>query len=135
MKRLCTILTLLMAMLLCACQRETPDGAFLSSDGAELKIGGRKILEYDPLSCQMSFNRASRQFAVVSDDGASYYRITLSEIPYEPGKRLTADIAWTSGVYVKSRNNVALDVFRVEGDRIWLWNARLDIEVSLDILH
>lgn len=135
MKRLLTIMMTALALLLCSCQKETPDGAFLASEGTQLKINGRKILEYNPLNCQMSFNYSTRVFTVVSDNGADFYSIALSEIPYEAGEQVSGNLQWTSNSVRKSKNNVALDVYRVEGDRIWLWNAKLDIQVSLDILH
>ena len=58
----------------------------------------------------------------------------MSDIPVSHGQSIKADLVWTANTGTRSKSDVALDVFKVEGDRIWLWNQKLNIEVSLILL-
>lgn len=123
------------AVLLCSCQKETPDEAFLNLANPELKVFGRKILEYSPSDCQLVYTPSDRQFCVTKDDGTRYFTVTLDRLPSGKGESVSADISWTTSTGLKTKKFVALEVCRIEGDKIWLWNSKQNIEVSLRILY
>ncbi|MCQ2174145.1 MAG: hypothetical protein MJY61_03300 [Bacteroidales bacterium] len=122
-------------VILCSCIRETPDDAFLNLNEPELKIAGRKVLEYSPADCQLSYSPSDRKFCVTADDGTRYFTVTLDRIPGGEGESVLADLRWTSGSSLKSREKVTFTVCKTDDDKIWLWNRGLNIEVSLRILR
>lgn len=132
MKRILCIFAVL--ALFCACQPDRPDDTFVNSVNVKLRMYGRTVMEYDPMNCQMSYEPAERRFVVTDDRGARFYQVTMSDIPVSHGQSIKADLVWTANTGTRSKSNVALDVFKVEGDRIWLWNQKLNIEVSLILL-
>lgn len=133
MKRFLFIFSVL--ALFCACQPDRPDDTFVNDPNVKLRMYGKTVLEYDPMDCQMSYDPAERKFSVINDLGSRFYQVTLSEIPVSHGQKVNADLVWTANSGVKGRSDVALDVFKIEGDKIWLWNPKLNIEVSLRILN
>lgn len=129
MKRILCIFAVL--TFFCACQPVRPDDTFVSSVNVKLRMYGRTVMEYDPMNCQMSYDPSERRFTVINDRADRFYQITLSDTPASHGQSINADLLWTANVGTRSKSNVALDVFKIEGDRIWLWNQKLNIEVSL----
>ncbi len=121
--------------LLTACNRTMERNAFVDSGEIRLQVGRAVQFRYDPLKCQMSFNRARREFRVQTDNVSDYYAVTLSVIPVSEGETLTADIFWTTETDVLHRKNLALEVVKIEGETIWLWSDSGRIGLSVVVLE
>ncbi len=121
--------------LLTACNRTMERNAFVDSGEIRLQVGRAVQFRYDPLKCQMSFNRARREFRVQTDNVSDYYAVTLSAIPVSEGETLTADIFWTTETDVLHRKNLALEVVKIEGETIWLWSDSGRIGLSVVVLE
>ncbi len=121
--------------LLTACDRSRERNAFVESGEIRLQVGMAVQFRYDPLKCQMSFNRARREFRAQTDNVSDYYSATLSVIPVSEGETLTADIFWTTDTDVLHRKNLALEVVKIEGETIWLWSDSGRIGLSVIILE
>ena len=136
MKAIRGILTLLAALaLLCGCDSRRERSSFIESDEIRLQVGRAVQFRYDPLKCQMSFNRERREFRAQTDNVSDYYVATLSEIPVSEGQTLTADLSWTTETDVLNRKNLALEVVKIEGEKIWLWSDSGHIGLSVVVLE
>ena len=136
MKAIRRILALAAALaLLASCDSRRERSSFVESGEIRLQVGREVQFRYDPLKCQLSFNRARREFRVQTDNVSDYYVATLSEIPVSEGQTLTADISWTTETDVLNRKNLALEVVRIEGEKIWLWSDSGRIGLSVVVLE
>ena len=136
MKAIRGILTLLAAFaLLTSCDSSRERESFVESDEIRLQVGREVQFRYDPLKCQLSFNRERKEFRAQTDNVSDYYIATLSEIPVSEGQTLTADISWTTETDVLNRKNLALEVVRIEGEKIWLWSDSGRIGLSVVVLE
>ncbi len=131
MKRLPLILTVI--FLVCGCNDDRLSSAFSARDDIRLQIGGVEQLCYDPLTWQMGFNQEKRQFRVHTDNMSDFFTLTLSRIPEKDGETITGNLVYTTHDNVVTKNNITLEVIRLEGDRIWLWNhpGRIGLEVQI----
>ncbi len=119
---------------MCSCNKNRLANAFTESNELRLQIGSNVQFRYTALDCQMSFNSSTLEFMAFNDSMADYYSIKLSEIPVSVGQAVYGNLVWTTRTDVLSRNNVAFETTRIEGDRIWLWSNSARIGVSLQIL-
>ncbi len=136
MKTIRGILVLLAALaLLSSCDGSRERNSFVESGEIRLQVGRAVQFRYDPLKCQMSFNRKRKEFRVQTDNVSDYYAATLSEIPVSEGQTLTADLYWTTETDVLNRKNLALEVVKIEGEKIWLWSDSGRIGLSVVVLE
>ncbi len=136
MKAIRGILVLLAALaLLSSCDGSRERNSFVESGEIRLQVGRAVQFRYDPLKCQMSFNRKRKEFRVQTDNVSDYYAATLSEIPVSEGQTLTADLYWTTETDVLNRKNLALEVVKIEGEKIWLWSDSGRIGLSVVVLE
>ncbi len=127
---------LAMAMLLCGCDMSTRRlNAFIENDDIILQVGSTVHFRYDPLSCQLSFSRSRLQFRAQTDNTSDYYCVDFSEVPSELGQTVTANLTWTTDTDILTRNNLSLEVVRIEGEKIWLWSSSGRVGVSCVILE
>lgn len=126
------ILTFLTAvLLLCSCEKNKVDEAFLESSDLCLIDGGVTIHTYDPLTWQVGYNESKKEFRVFNDTMSDYYVLTCSKLPTEKGQELTATVKW-SGKSITTRNNVSFRVEKIDNQgRIWLWSKKSRIAVSV----
>ena len=73
MKKILLISLLCASLLLCACQREKHMNTFAAQTGICLQERGRTLFRYDPLTCQLAFNRDRRTFRVHTDNMSDFY--------------------------------------------------------------
>lgn len=121
-------------LFLVACDQSNLINAFTESAEIRLQIGSDIVFRYDPLTCQISFNSGTLEFMAFNDNMSDYYSLTLDEIPTSVGQPVRADVTWTTSTDVYTRNNIAFEVTRLEGDRIWLWSSSARIGASLQVL-
>lgn len=130
MKKRFHILAIALALITsCVHEEFTPE--FLNDDTERMEVGGETILVYNPLTCQQAFNRERNEFRVHTDNMSDYYIIRLRELPENVGQEITASsLVWTDpDGGLSSQNDIALEVMKLEGDVVWLWNSRLSIKM------
>ncbi len=133
MKRL--IIFIIMSLTLCACDISKQRNAFIESDEIRLQIGRDIPFSYKPLNCQLSFSRENRTFRAQTDNASDYFSVKFTEIPVQLEQELNADLVWTTPIDILHRNNLALKVLRLEGDKVWLWSDSAQIGLSVRILE
>ncbi len=121
--------------LLTGCDRARERNAFVESGEIRLQVGNAVQFRYDPLKCQMTFNRERKEFRAQTDNVSDYYVAKLSEIPTFEGQTLSADLSWTTTTDVLKRKNLALEVVKIEGEKIWLWSDSGRIGLSVLVLE
>ena len=136
MKRILLILTA--TLLLCACHHtKEMDPTFIESDGIFLQSVGKRVLQYDPLTWQLGYSAARKEFRAFSDDQSAYYILTCKTLPSKVGEAITADLEWAAaGGSVKKESGISLTVKQFSEDgRIWLWNTKKALGLVVQILQ
>ena len=129
------ILLIAAAAFLCSCNPDATRTAFSESDAIRLQVGRSDQFVYDPLTCQLAFNRSTGEFRAHTDNMSDYFAAVLSEIPTSVGQMLLADLTWTTHDNVLTRKNLTLEVIRLEGDKVWLWSQSGQIGLTVRILE
>lgn len=125
-----------LALCLTACSEEVLDPAFIANPDIRMEIEGRTVFKYDPITCQQSFNADKRRFIVHTDSMTDYYIVTLSDLPSEEGRTINGDVSWTTlSSGTQTKKNIAFKVAKLEGNKVWLWNARNRIQLTVSILE
>ena len=123
MKRLTLIVLplFLSVAVLSSCDRTLePDSTFIGSSEIELTVGGSVVHRYDPVSWQLGYNPATREFRACDDGMKKYFFTTCSAVPSSVGQKLEATIIWSSGSSTQSMKG-RFEVAKVQGDTYWLW--------------
>ena len=134
MKKAAIIILTLASLLLCSCQDDRFITAFTGKDGIYLSVNSKTVFEYDPLTCQLSFNRERCEFRVHTDNMSDFYVLTLSEIPTRQGQDVRGTLVWTTEMDLNTKKNVTFTAEKLEGDRIWLWTGNGRVGVVVQIL-
>lgn len=132
------VLILLAAFLPVACHHSkemSPD--FIREDGIFLQSGGKTVLAYDPLTWQLGYSAARKEFRAFSDDQSAYFILTCKTLPAKVGEAVTGDLEWaTAGGSVRKESGLSLTVKQFGDDgRIWLWNAKKGIGLVVQVLQ
>lgn len=124
---------LLAALLLCSCRDDRFITPFVAQDGIRLTVNGRTVFTYDPLTCQLGFNRQRGEFRVHTDNMSDFYTLQLSKIPEREGQEVTGTLVWTTATDIYTKKNVTFTAEKLEGDCIWLWtgNGRVGVVVKV----
>lgn len=136
MKRI--LLILVAALVLGACHHSKEmDPGFIKGDGIYLQSGGKTLLQYDPLTWQLGYSAARREFRAFSDDQSAYYTLTCKSFPSKVGEAVTADLEWaTAGGSVRKESGISLTVKQFGDDgRIWLWSSKKGIGIVVQVLQ
>ena len=133
MRRLAAFLAI--AVLLCGCNDSRKRNAFVENNDIRLHIGSTIQFRYDPLTCQLAFSRDRREFRAQTDNTSDYYSIVLSEIPANIGQRVSGDLTWTTETDILTRDDLDLEVLRIEGDQVWLWSSSGRTGVMIKLLE
>ena len=109
----------------------TPE--FLTDDTLRLAVGKEEIISYNPLTCQYAYNTERLEFRLHTDNMSDYFIVRLQAEPVEEDQIVTAGlIRWTSPTGADEvRKNIALQVVKLEGDVVWLWNSRESIKMTV----
>lgn len=132
MKRL--IVLILSTLLLCSCNERRLLNAFSNNDIARLQVGSIEQMHYDPLLCQMSFSADRKEFRIQTDNTSDFFVARFSEVPTTLSQKVNADLSWTTSTDVVSRNKLALEVTKIEGNKVWLWSKSAKIGLCIVIL-
>lgn len=128
-------LTLLVSTLFSAACSSEDISPFTESDTVRMETGNFVVLSYDPLKCQMAFNREKCEFRVNTDEMSDWFIVSLSEIPVYEGQIVSARLSWTTENDMAEKNNVAFTTMKLEGNTIWLWNSQQNIKLALRLLN
>lgn len=124
-KKLTRLLFLLSALVLSAgCHNDGFDQAWLAEENLCVVSGQQMVFAYDPLTCQMSFNRSARTFRVFADDLSDYYVLTVGSLPSEEGERIDGcSLEWTTANDVKQLKGLTFNVEKIDvaSGKVWLW--------------
>ena len=134
-----TIIALTATLLLAICSCEDPKRQnipdFVKDGTVRLCSEGTTRFLYDPLTCQMEFNRKKCEFTVCIDDMSDFFQLTLNAIPTTVNQTVIGDVIWTGSATMEQRKDVALQAVKLEGDKIWLWNEGLDLAIVVRVLE
>lgn len=133
MRRLAAFLAI--AVLLCGCNDSRKRNAFVENNDIRLQIGSTIQFRYDPLTCQLAFSRDRREFRAQTDNTSDYYSIVLSEVPANIGQRVSGNLTWTTETDILTRDDLDLEVLRIEGDQVWLWSSSGRTGVMIKLLE
>ena len=129
------ILIMMILLLCCSCGRQRRVNAFMEHDELRLQVAGKVQFRYDELNCQLSFSRDRNEFRAQTDNTSDFYTVRLNFIPTQVGETVTADLSWTTDTDILHRKNLALEVVRIEGDKIWLWSDSGRIGLNVRVLE
>ena len=134
MKRIYLILAVLTTVLVSAgCNRTLdPDSTFVGGSDIQLKVSGKTIYTYNPLTWQLGYNPTTREFRAMDDNGNNYFYVTCSTIPSSLGQKLEATVTWSSGSATQSVKG-KFEVAKVEGDKYWLWNGNKKTQTGVTV--
>lgn len=122
------------ALLLCGCSDRMFTPEFLLDDSVRIE-SGKYVFSYNPLTCQMAFNRGRKEFRVHTDSMSDYFRLVLDRFPTGENEEVTATLLeWTTGTGTNTRKNVTLKAVKLEGDTIWLWYADESVRMTVRYL-
>ena len=124
-------------LLLGSCNRTLdPDENFIASSDMLLKVRSDVVINYDPLTWQLGYNAADKEFRDHDDAMKQYYFVTCSSLPSSVGQKLEATVTWTQAGEVKSESGT-FEVVRAEKDRYWLWcgHKKRQIGVAVSLLR
>ena len=131
-----SLLILLTACLVLAgCQRGGKvEPEFINSSDICLRVKGTTVFTYNPLTCQMAFNRRNCEFRVHTDTMSDYYCVTLDAIPSSENQKIDGSLCWTSSSSILHRDCT----FRVEKITsegcVYLWDRKDKIGAVVKIL-
>ena len=137
MKRLHPIYlaALLLAVLFSSCTGNKVDPEFVATSDFSLKVKDDMVFKYDPLTCQVAFNRERGEFRVHTDNMSDYYCLNLRFVPTGGGQKGKGDITWTNRSDVVTRNDLAFVVKKVDRTgRMWLWCRKERIGAVIQVL-
>lgn len=119
----------------CRQATENPSPEFIETDELGLRIKGRVIHSFDPLSWQIAYNADRKEFRIHNDTMSDFYILKCQSLPEEEGATLKANLIWTSTT-IQSRSNLTFTVLRMLPDgTVWLFNRKNDIILGVRILQ
>ena len=124
------------ALLLSGCgSRHGWDKDFTDNDVISLTVNKVKAFQYDPVTCQLGYNDARKEFRVSTDNMSDYFVVTLSKIPGGKDDQVTGSVTWTGDDYNHTLNNLSFEVAKMESGKIWLWNQANKLAVIIPVLE
>ena len=131
MRAIRLILPAALLLMTMACQKNGPDEPFLENNDICLKVNGKVVHQYDPVSWQLGFSEDLRQFRVHNDNMSEYFIFTCASLPAQEGDEVKADLKWTDCSGIQTRSALPFRLEKKEGSRYWLWNRSKKIGVCL----
>lgn len=121
---------------LCACNDKNGfDRAFLESDTVSMTCKKEVVFQYDPLTCQLSYNDSRREFRASTDNMSDYFVVRLGASPSEKGQVINGSLSWTGEDYLRNLNNVSFTVEKISGNKVWLWNQLNKVAVVIQMVN
>lgn len=121
-------------MLTASCTKHELDPRFVESEEIRLIVEGRNIFSYNERNCQMAYNAGKHEFRVFTDNMSDYYSLRLSSVPKVLNQEVSGEIVWNTEAESGSVYGSAFKAIRLEGGKIWLWDAADGIAVVVSCL-
>lgn len=135
-KRLLLLCTSLLLLAGCSCNKEPEiDAKFLERSSVALEIKGVAQFTYDPLKDQLSFNETQRLFRACNDTGTEYFTLSCDRLPTTKDQVIRGNLTYTRGNGVIQEPGLKLNVEKVQGDLVWLWNPDKQIALCVRTLR
>lgn len=139
MKRLSPayILSVLAAcLLLSSCTGNKVDPEFVATSDFSLRVKDETVFSFDPLTCQVAFNRQKCEFRIHRDNLSDYYRLDLQYVPTAEDQKVKGDITWTNRSDIVTRKDLAFVVKKTDrSGRLWLWCKKERIGAVIQVLE
>ena len=119
---------------LMGCRRVDVSEGFQEDETLRMEIKGYTTFRYDPLTCQLAFNREQCEFRVHTDNMSDFYIVRFDEMPAGESQVVGGTITWTTGDDLHSKKT-DFSVLKIEGSKVWLWSAASRIAVVVQILE
>lgn len=121
--------------LLCSCSGNKVDPEFVATTDFSLKVKDETVFRYDPLTCQVAFNREKCEFRVHTDNMSDYYCVRLRSVPTTEDQKVKGSLIWTSKSDINTRTDLAFVVRKADRTgRMWLWCRKERIGVVIQVL-
>lgn len=133
MKRVLAILSIAFATLT-GCRVEDLSQDFQTDDTLRMEIKGYTTFSYDPLTCQLGFNRDHCEFRMHTDNMSDFVIVRLTEIPVGEGQTTGGTVTWTTGDDLHSKKT-DFSVVKMSESKVWLWSAASRIAVVVQVLE
>ena len=136
MKRLHIYLAFLLLAALCSsCTGNKVDPEFVATSDFSLKVKDDMVFKYDPLTCQVAFNRERSEFRVHTDNMSDYYCLDLKFVQTGEGQKVKGDIKWTNRSDVVTKSDLTFVVKKVDRTgKMWLWCRKERIGAVIQVL-
>lgn len=128
------LLVALMLLPLSACNDNRQLEIFSSNGGVRLQVGNDIPFTYEANSCQLVWSRDNMEFRANTDNMSDYFILQFDDIPSAVGQSVVADMSWTTTSDILYKNDVTLEIVKIEGDMIWLWSRAGRIGACIRVL-
>ena len=116
------MLLLASVLLAVSCDNTKVDPEFIATADFGLKVKDQTVFTYDPLTCQVAFNREKCEFRVHTDNMSDYYCLNLKSVPTAEDQKVKGDIRWTNRSDVVTLKDLTFVVKKVDRTgKMWLW--------------
>lgn len=129
------IIALASLIMLCSCNGNVDLPMFVEDDCVRLVFGRTEPFRFNPLSCQLAFNRDRCEFRAHTDNMSDFFIAKFDSVPEHENQEVVATVIWTTDASVETRKNVTLKVVGLEGDKVWLWGESARLAMTIQILY
>ncbi len=119
-------------LMLAGCQRYDIDEILLMRNDVSITLKGEVLMSFDPLTCQMSHDKATDTYRVYDDMIADWFFIRCHTRPDYEGQEITADVTWTTERNTKTEKGLTFTVEKTDPEGyIWMWNKSKSIGIVI----
>ena len=117
------------------CVGPQPDEVLLPRTEISLTIKGEEVMEHDPLTCQIGYNRERNEFRLVKDNISDWMIFRSNATPSNEGQEVKASLEYTSQSSTKTLTDLTFSVEKTAPDgTVWLWNKDKKIGIVIRVL-
>ena len=117
------------------CVSPQPDEVLLPRTEISLTIKGEEVMEHDPLTCQIGYNRERNEFRLVKDNISDWMIFRSNATPSNEGQEVKASLEYTSQSSTKTLSDLTFSVEKTAPDgTVWLWNKDKKIGIVIRVL-
>ena len=117
------------------CIGPQPDEVLLPRTEISLTIKGEEVMEHDPLTCQIGYNRERNEFRLVKDNISDWMIFRSNATPSNEGQEVKASLEYTSQSSTKTLTDLTFSVEKIAPDgTVWLWNKDKKIGIVIRVL-
>lgn len=117
------------------CIGPQPDEVLLPRTEISLTIKGEEVMEHDPLTCQIGYNRERNEFRLVKDNISDWMIFRSNATPSNEGQEVKASLEYTSQSSTKALSDLTFSVEKTAPDgTVWLWNKDKKIGIVIRVL-